>query len=436
MGDRENSSTTVMASTERGGSAPGQWEGLFGAVMPGLAYAVVFALGAGVLELVIGMTAGSYLAWPVAGAAVFVWVLAAAAAWAAGTVVLMPAIVAIKGRWRGALVPGFVFAVGFVACSINMKANFAGVQGPGARAILDTRFLAIWGAVVGAVAAWVIARTPREGPRAAALMIIIGVLASNGAAYYLPNIATYALVGGPVALAVIAGAVAKAMARRPRVGRLVAFVAIGAACVLAIAVTANAKWALGPIDKHFKADPGLTAMLAGKPNVIVITLDTFRADHLSLLGYEYATTPNLERIAKECQFYPQGETVDSWTLPAHASLFTGKYPREHGARGDMMTRSTLMGRGVFGTPLARSQPTMAAHLARRGYNTAAFVANYSLLCRQTGLDQGFAYYYDIPRFTWCTPGTRRSSLTGRISRTGRMGAQGRFRAELLGRASA
>ncbi|HUT84328.1 MAG TPA: sulfatase-like hydrolase/transferase, partial [Thermodesulfobacteriota bacterium] len=69
----------------------------------------------------------------------------------------------------------------------------------------------------------------------------------------------------------------------------------------------------------------------GKPNIILITLDTVRADHVSCYGYERQTTPNLDAFSREGVLYKNAYATASWTLPSHASIFTGMYPTKHGA---------------------------------------------------------------------------------------------------------
>ena len=162
--------------------------------------------------------------------------------------------------------------------------------------------------------------------------------------------------------------------------------------------------ALRPLDHHQKTDAGKAAMLAGRPNVILIVMDTVRADHTSLCGYKYPTTPNLAQLAKDGRLYPKAEAVDSWTLPSHASMFTGKYPRQHGAHAS----SEKNAEGIekyrpYGTQLAPSQQTIAWYLSQAGYSTGGIAANYTWLCRQFGLDQGFGYYYDLPRMLLFMP---------------------------------
>ncbi len=63
---------------------------------------------------------------------------------------------------------------------------------------------------------------------------------------------------------------------------------------------------------------------ATRPNVILIVIDTLRADHLSAYGYGRKTSPNIDRLAAGGVLYEQSISASSWTLPAHASLFTGR----------------------------------------------------------------------------------------------------------------
>ncbi|MCP3907177.1 MAG: sulfatase-like hydrolase/transferase, partial [Oceanicoccus sp.] len=70
---------------------------------------------------------------------------------------------------------------------------------------------------------------------------------------------------------------------------------------------------------------------AKKPNIILITLDTTRADRLGCYGYRRRTSPNLDKLAEESVLYTRAIAPSSWTLPSHASLFTGKFTSSHGA---------------------------------------------------------------------------------------------------------
>ena len=67
------------------------------------------------------------------------------------------------------------------------------------------------------------------------------------------------------------------------------------------------------------------------PNVVLVTLDTTRADHLGCYGYDGDTSPNLDRFAERAVLYERAYSTSSWTTPSHASIFTGLLPMQHGA---------------------------------------------------------------------------------------------------------
>ncbi len=119
---------------------------------------------------------------------------------------------------------------------------------------------------------------------------------------------------------------------------------------------------------------------ANSPNVLMIVLDTVRADHLSLYGYERATTPVLERLAKQAIRFDEARATAPWTLPSHASMFTGHWPHELGEQ--------------WMTPLRGNFPTLAEYLGNHGYATAGFVANVVYCSQETGLARGFTHYED------------------------------------------
>lgn len=101
------------------------------------------------------------------------------------------------------------------------------------------------------------------------------------------------------------------------------------------------------------------ADLGPPPSIILISLDTLRADHMSLYGYERETTPYLERLAEECLVFEDARTVAPWTLISHMSMLTGLYPEEH---------------GVVEGPLALSEeiPLLSQRLSEGGYSTYGF----------------------------------------------------------------
>ena len=80
---------------------------------------------------------------------------------------------------------------------------------------------------------------------------------------------------------------------------------------------------------------------AGSPNVLLIVLDTVRADHLSLYGYHRPTSPALERLAKRGIRFDEARATAPWTLASHASLFTGRWPHELGVKWMTPLRLTL-----------------------------------------------------------------------------------------------
>jgi arylsulfatase A-like enzyme len=118
-----------------------------------------------------------------------------------------------------------------------------------------------------------------------------------------------------------------------------------------------------------------------KPNIVLITMDTVRADHTSLYGYERDTTPNLRELARGATLYTRAMAASDFTLPTHASMFTGKYLEWHGASRQDEER---------GQPLDPDQTTLAEMLRAHGYWTASTVANFAYLAPWTGLTRGFA----------------------------------------------
>jgi len=118
-----------------------------------------------------------------------------------------------------------------------------------------------------------------------------------------------------------------------------------------------------------------------RPNIILITIDTLRADYLGCYGNTRIPTPNLDALAAQGTIFDRAYCQAPMTPPSHASILTGTYPPTHGVRD--FTSSGL--RAGF--------PTLASILKRSGYNTAAFVSAY-VLDSVWGFNQGFDYYYD------------------------------------------
>jgi arylsulfatase A-like enzyme len=122
---------------------------------------------------------------------------------------------------------------------------------------------------------------------------------------------------------------------------------------------------------------------AGKPNVLLLVLDTERGDHLSWSGYPRKTTPVLDSLAEHGLGHLAAFAPSAWTLPSHATIFTGRRQSEH--RAGIMRRPYLDDR----------YPTLAGQLAAAGYVTGGFVANTFWCGRHTGLARGFHRYRDL-----------------------------------------
>lgn len=132
---------------------------------------------------------------------------------------------------------------------------------------------------------------------------------------------------------------------------------------------------------------------AGPPNVVLIVLDTLRADHLGCYGYGRDTSPRLDGLAKEATRYARSYSTAPWTLPSHASIFTGKHPFEHGARTYELTPNQLRSATNNVGPLGNDHVTIAETLSEAGYRTGAFVANTIYLSKRFRVHQGFDDYF-------------------------------------------
>ena len=148
---------------------------------------------------------------------------------------------------------------------------------------------------------------------------------------------------------------------------------------------------------------GLVACGAERPgpNILLITLDTTRADHMSCYGYEKRTTPRIDELARDAMRYENAYAVTSWTLPSHASIFTGKFPSAHGAHYSETGKINLLD-GIQGAAnwknyrantLADDEVTLAQTLSEEGYTTGGIVAG-PWMKRVFGLDRGFDTYDD------------------------------------------
>jgi arylsulfatase A-like enzyme len=119
---------------------------------------------------------------------------------------------------------------------------------------------------------------------------------------------------------------------------------------------------------------------ADAPNVLLVVLDTVRADRLSLYGYPRATSPTLKRLAERGIRFDEARATAPWTLPSHASMFTGRWAHELNVNWKTSFRTNF--------------PTLAEYLGSHGYATAGFVANTQYCSYDAGLDRGFTHFED------------------------------------------
>ncbi len=116
-------------------------------------------------------------------------------------------------------------------------------------------------------------------------------------------------------------------------------------------------------------------------SLLLVTLDTVRADHLSTYGYSRPTAPTLDALARRGVVFDDVIAVAPETQPSSAALLTGQLPAALGIHGNAQ-------------PLDARFPTLAEHMSTAGYRTAAFVSGFPLVARLSALDRGFSHYDD------------------------------------------
>lgn len=180
-------------------------------------------------------------------------------------------------------------------------------------------------------------------------------------------------------LAAGVGAEAALLMRRypDRTRRWAAAIAIALA---AVSVTGALGFNLARGAREHRLADGLPAAADGAPNVLLLVLDTVRALSLSAYGYGRPTSPVLAALAAKGVRFNLAVAPSPWTLPSHASIFTGRYPHELSAG--------------WSTPLDGTFPTLAERLTSVGYATAGFAANLHYCSYEFGVTRGFAYYRD------------------------------------------
>lgn len=160
-----------------------------------------------------------------------------------------------------------------------------------------------------------------------------------------------------------------------RLARRILPVTAALTLLLFIGIEGGDRWA------EHKATAALARMAPGSPSVLILVLDTVRADHLSSYGYGRTTTPGLDRLAQEGVLFENTFAASSWTLPSHVSLLTGRFPHEHGVER--------------GAPYDGRFPMLSGELRNRGYRTGAFSGNLEWFSRTYGFGRGFLHFEDI-----------------------------------------
>ena len=120
----------------------------------------------------------------------------------------------------------------------------------------------------------------------------------------------------------------------------------------------------------------IAAGAVDKPNVLLIVIDTLRADHLGVYGYTRPTSPRLDALAASGVRFANARSTSGWTAPSVASILTGFYPINHGIE-------------LPGARLGPKTPTLALGLRTGGYQTAAYSANPAFVSQRQGFDRGF-----------------------------------------------
>lgn len=130
-----------------------------------------------------------------------------------------------------------------------------------------------------------------------------------------------------------------------------------------------------------RTSPPAAPRVTERPNLLFVSFDTTRRDHISAYGHDLLTTPRIDRLAAEGLLFTDALAVVPTTGPSHATMFTGQYPQVHGAFRN-------------GVKLKDEHVTLAEVLSAEGYRTGAFLSGWTLRDQQCGLGQGFATYDD------------------------------------------
>ena len=133
---------------------------------------------------------------------------------------------------------------------------------------------------------------------------------------------------------------------------------------------------------NYNQDPEHTSLVCKDCNVILISIDTLRADHLGTYGYYRNTSPNIDKLALKSILFESAISQETWTIPSHISIFTSLYPLSH----------KVLGLHDF---LNTDVSTLPEILKSDGYATAAFTGRGLTIEPNIGLGRGFDVYKQI-----------------------------------------
>ncbi|HSK18814.1 MAG TPA: sulfatase [Longimicrobiales bacterium] len=271
----------------------------------------------------------------------------------------------------------FGLLTGFAEVAVRGLAQIAGRPDP----LVSVHY--IWMTPLACTALFVLVAGPlaivgsRRRISSALVMTLLLFLAALGPLLAMNWLARWAQFIAAAGLAVQAARILTP--RTSNVLRLSRYAVPGLSLLL---VLTAAGMTAGQVVRERRAIAGLGDARAGTPNILLIILDTVRAASMSLYGSEHPTTPNLEEFSLQGVVFDHAWSTSPWTLPSHASLFTGRHSWELST--DLIT------------PLDDTFPTLAEHFSGHGYATAGFTANIRYGNRMMGLSRGFLHYEGYP----------------------------------------
>lgn len=220
----------------------------------------------------------------------------------------------------------------------------------------------------------------RVWPRLASAAVVVAVFTCLGLLSFLlveRRLSLWALALLSLGIGVQAGRVA---ARHyPGFLRLTRITAVA---LLVLFTVGGAAVEASLVLRERRAEAAMPAPPAGAPNVLFIILDTVRAMSLDLYGYPRETMPNLTRFAQRGVAFEMGIVPGTWTVPSHASMFSGHWPNELTSWWSSAEKQPPF-------------PTLAETLRAQGYRTGGFIGNWFHIGWESGMNDGFIHYSDI-----------------------------------------